>query len=83
MPTVIYSPAADDDLVDIAAHIARDKPEAALRWVQTIREKMRRARDAFNDGTGETRIRRAWLSVFQRGELRCVLSGDRRWHRSR
>lgn len=39
MARVIYSPAADDDLVDIAAYIARDKPEAARRWVQTIRVK--------------------------------------------
>jgi toxin ParE1/3/4 len=39
MARVIYAPAADEDLVDIAAYIARDKPEAARRWVQTIREK--------------------------------------------
>jgi len=39
MPTVIYSPAASNDLVDIAEYIARDKPEAARRWVQMIREK--------------------------------------------
>ena len=39
MTRVIYAPAAEDDLVDIAAYIARDKPEAARRWVQTIRDK--------------------------------------------
>jgi len=39
MPKVIYAPAADDDLVDIAAYIARDKPAAARRWVKAIREK--------------------------------------------
>lgn len=39
MPRVIYSPAAAEDLVDIAAYIARDKPGAARRWVQTIRQK--------------------------------------------
>ena len=39
MPRVVYSPAADEDLVDIAAYIARDKPGAARRWVQTIRQK--------------------------------------------
>ena len=39
MPRVIYSPAADDDIADIAAYIAQDKPLAARRWVQTIREK--------------------------------------------
>ncbi|REJ66348.1 MAG: type II toxin-antitoxin system RelE/ParE family toxin [Planctomycetota bacterium] len=39
MPSVIYSPAAEEDLLEIAAFIARDKPEAARRWLRTIREK--------------------------------------------
>ena len=39
MVKVVYSAAANDDLSDIAAYIARDKPGAARRWVQTIREK--------------------------------------------
>jgi toxin ParE1/3/4 len=39
MSIVVYSAAADEDLADIAAYIARDKPSAARRWVQTIREK--------------------------------------------
>ncbi len=39
MPKVVYAPAADDDLIDIAAYIARDKPAAARRWVKAIREK--------------------------------------------
>jgi toxin ParE1/3/4 len=38
MPRVVYAPEAEDDLVEIAEYIARDKPEAARRWVQTIRE---------------------------------------------
>ena len=38
MPQVIYAPEADNDLVGIADVIARDKPEAARRWVQNIRE---------------------------------------------
>jgi toxin ParE1/3/4 len=38
MPGVFYSPAADDDLLGIAEYIARDKPEAARRWVQKIQE---------------------------------------------
>lgn len=36
MPRVIYAPAADDDLLAIAEYIARDKPEAARRWVASI-----------------------------------------------
>jgi toxin ParE1/3/4 len=39
MVRVVYSPAADNDLVDIAAFIARDKPEAASRWVHAIKGK--------------------------------------------
>jgi toxin ParE1/3/4 len=39
MAQVIYAPSADADLLEIATYIAQDKPEAALRWVQTIREK--------------------------------------------
>jgi toxin ParE1/3/4 len=39
MPQVVYSAAAHDDLSDIAAYIACDKPSAARRWVKTIREK--------------------------------------------
>jgi toxin ParE1/3/4 len=39
MARVIYSPGADADLLNIAAFIAHDKPDAALRWVQAIREK--------------------------------------------
>ncbi len=41
MAQVIYSPAAEYDLLDIAAYIARDNPDAASCWVQTIREKCR------------------------------------------
>ncbi len=39
MARVIYSPDADADLLDIVTYIARDKPDAALRWLQTIRNK--------------------------------------------
>ncbi len=38
MPRVVYAPEAENDLVEIADHIARDKPQAARRWVDTIRE---------------------------------------------
>ena len=39
MARVIYSPDADADLLDIVSYIAQDKPDAALRWLQTIRDK--------------------------------------------
>jgi len=38
VPRVDYAQDADDDLVGIAETIARDKPEAARRWVQKIRD---------------------------------------------
>ena len=38
MPRVDYAQEADEDLVGIADFIARDKPEAARRWIQRIRE---------------------------------------------
>ena len=38
MPRVDYAQEAKEDLVGIAEFIARDNPEAARRWVQTIRE---------------------------------------------
>ena len=38
MAQVVFAPEADDDLIEIAAFIARDKPGAARRWVQKIRE---------------------------------------------
>jgi toxin ParE1/3/4 len=38
MSSPIYAPAAEDDLVGIAAFIAQDSPAAARRWIQEIRE---------------------------------------------
>lgn len=38
MPAVIYSPEAEDDLIGIAAYIARDKPKAARAWAARLRE---------------------------------------------
>ncbi len=41
MPRVVYAPEADDDFLGIAEYIARDKPEAARRWVAEICETCR------------------------------------------
>ena len=38
MPSVIYAPEADDDLFGIVEYIARDKPEAARKWLRKIRK---------------------------------------------
>ena len=39
MATVIYSPEAESDLLEIAEYIAQDKPIAARNWVAMIRNK--------------------------------------------
>lgn len=39
MGQVVFSPAAERDFLDIAAYISQDKPDAALRWIQSVREK--------------------------------------------
>lgn len=39
MATLFFSAAARDDLREIVDYIARDKPEAALRWLERIRTK--------------------------------------------
>ena len=38
MSQVIFAPEADNDLIEIAAFFARDKPDAARHWVQGLRE---------------------------------------------
>jgi toxin ParE1/3/4 len=53
MPRVVYSPAAGDDLVDIAGFIAHDKPSAARKWVSTLRDRCELL--AMNPDLGEQR----------------------------
>lgn len=38
MANVIYAPEADEDLFGIVEYIARDKPEAARKWLRKIQE---------------------------------------------
>ena len=37
MSNVVFAPEAENDVIGIADYIARDKPEAARRWVHKIR----------------------------------------------
>lgn len=39
MPKLIIAPSARQDLSDIFGYIARDKPIAAAKWLDTIEEK--------------------------------------------
>lgn len=40
MPSIIRSPQAESDLIEIAVYIAQDNPKAASRWLDTIDEKL-------------------------------------------
>jgi toxin ParE1/3/4 len=53
MAKVHYSPPAAKDLCDNAEYIARDKPDAAYRWVEAIEETCERL--ALNPEMGERR----------------------------
>jgi toxin ParE1/3/4 len=39
MAKLTFAPAADTDVAEIAAFIARDNPSASRRWVQVVRER--------------------------------------------
>ena len=40
MPSIIRSPQAESDLIEIAVYIAQDNPKAASRWLDTIDNKL-------------------------------------------
>ncbi len=67
MAKLVISPLAEADLEDILEYIARDKPDAALRWVQRIRERCELIAD--NPEIGERR------PEFRTGEFRSSLVG--------
>ena len=50
---VIYAPDADDDLESIVDYIARDKPKAARKWLENLKETCRTLAD--ESGLGEER----------------------------
>ena len=41
MPQIFRSPAAGTDVIEAAAYIARDNFPAAIKWIDTIDEKLR------------------------------------------
>ena len=47
---IIWSPLASEKLSEIAEHIALDKKEAALKWVNTIFEKVEKVTTFPNQG---------------------------------
>ena len=68
MAKTIYAPAARDDLQDIVEFIARDKPQAARRWLSGLRAKCRLL--AQHLGMGECR------PEFLSGECRSFSFGN-------
>ena len=68
MAKLVFAPLAEQDLDEILEYISRDKPEAARRWVQRIREKCFIL--AENPQIGELR------SEFKTGEFRCSMVGE-------
>ena len=68
MAMPVYAPAAQDDLRAIVEFIARDKPQAARRWLARLREKCRLL--AKHPGMGERR------PEFLSGECRSLSLGD-------
>jgi toxin ParE1/3/4 len=67
MAKLVISPLAEADLNDILEFIARDKPTAAINWVQRIRETFEFI--AQNPDCGERR------PEFKTGEFRSSLIG--------
>jgi toxin ParE1/3/4 len=67
MAKLVISPLAELDLNDILDFIARDKPEAAVRWVRRLREMCEFI--ARNPGIGESR------PEFKTGEFRSTYVG--------
>jgi len=67
MSRLLFSPRAEQDLDDILAYIARDKPLAAVRFVEKLRDTCRLL--AENPELGERR------EDFGRG-LRCFSVGN-------
>jgi toxin ParE1/3/4 len=65
---IVVSPAAESDLNDILDYIARDKPDAAVRWVARIRNTFESI--ATNPEIGERR------PEFKSGEFRSSLVGN-------
>jgi toxin ParE1/3/4 len=67
MARLVLSPLAEKDLIEILDYIARDKPEAALRWVEKIRTTCKII--AENPEIGERR------TEFKTGQFRSTLVG--------
>jgi toxin ParE1/3/4 len=68
MGKVLFAPAADLDLQEIVEYIARDKPQAARRWLTRVKEKCRLL--AKNPEIGELR------PEFLSGTCRCSMVGN-------
>jgi plasmid stabilization system protein ParE len=78
MGKISYFKLASTDLYENAEYIARDKPEAAYRWIETIEEVC--ATLGENPEMGQARkFQEPWsVSEFQQRKLRDLFSRNRR-----
>ena len=67
---LLWTRRARDDLVEIALYIARDKPVAALNWIDWLEQRARK----ISDGPMNYRI----VPEFQRADIREMITGNYR-----
>ena len=73
MPQLLKRPQAEEDLLDIWRHIARDNPDAADAWIDQLGETaLRLAGNREKEGRTSTRN-----SQFSCGKLHSLLPGYR------
>jgi toxin ParE1/3/4 len=89
MTKPVYTSAAKQDLIDILMYIARDKPEAAIAWVEKIEAKCQQigshpeigeARQTFGEGVRTNVVGRYVIfhrKVGDHSEILRVIPGDR------
>jgi len=63
MPLIIRSPEADADIYEAAAYIASNNLDAAIRWIDTIDEKLRLLAEFPGLGTAREELGRAVRSL--------------------
>lgn len=67
---ILWSPSAVRSLQQVAFHIALDKPEAAIRWTETVRKKVSQLEKFPRSGR--------MVPELSRPEIREILTGNYR-----
>jgi toxin ParE1/3/4 len=77
MSRVVFAPAADTDLDEIVEYIARDKPQAAIKYVDRIRETCKQIGSQPYLGQARPEFAGGDLRVFPCGAHVIFLPGSR------